>query len=362
MRDTTVDKSKDRRRKGGTWIEFREFKEQVDFLTVLQHYGAEGNVRGDRFQCRCPLPTHQGQRRSPSFSANLTKKIFQCFSCGAKGDLIAFVAIAEGLDPQRGDDLRKAALLIKEKFGGPNNHQAKAMQAEPKPKPVAQNNTGQVWNTRPAIVNAPLDFRLQGLDSEHPYLKERGFTPKTIAHFGLGYCARGLMQGRIAIPLHDRRGRLVGYAGRLVDETKIGPAAPKYLFPGAREREGKVHRFHKSLFLYHGFHLTAPVSDLIVVEGFASVWWLWQCGFPDVAALMGASCGDRQAALIVRAVKPGGRVWLMPDGDEAGKRCAESVMVKVASHRSVRWVRLKEDQQPTNFKPHDLRALVKFDP
>ena len=76
-----------------------------------------------------------------------------------------------------------------------------------------------------------LNFELQGLDPSHAYLKERGFTTETIAYFGLGYCSRGLMQGRIAIPLHDEHGLLVGYAGRLVDDREIDEDNPKYRFP-----------------------------------------------------------------------------------------------------------------------------------
>jgi len=60
-----------------------------------------------------------------------------------------------------------------------------------------------------AIVNPPLDFELKGLDAEHPYLTCRGFAPETIGHFGLGVCLRGLLKGRVAVPLHDNAGRLI---------------------------------------------------------------------------------------------------------------------------------------------------------
>lgn len=56
-----------------------------------------------------------------------------------------------------------------------------------------------------AVVNAPMDFELKGLDQAHPYLRSRGFTPETIAHFGLGYCSRGSLKGRVAIPLQEPR-------------------------------------------------------------------------------------------------------------------------------------------------------------
>jgi hypothetical protein len=41
-------------------------------------------------------------------------------------------------------------------------------------------------SARPVVVvNAPLDFTLKALDAEHPYLKARGLTSDSIAHFRL---------------------------------------------------------------------------------------------------------------------------------------------------------------------------------
>jgi hypothetical protein len=77
-------------------------------------------------------------------------------------------------------------------------------------------------------------------------------------------------------------GALVGYAGRVVDDAAITEDNPRYRFPGARERDGKVFEFRKTLFLYNGFQLKAPIDDLIVVEGFTGVWWLHQNGFPRI--------------------------------------------------------------------------------
>jgi len=117
-------------------------------------------------------------------------------------------------------------------------------------------------------VNAPLDFTLKMLDAEHPYLKQRGLTSKTISDFGLGYCSRGMMQGRIVIPLHNLQGELIGYAGRLVDDSKVNDEQPKYRFPGSRERNGVRYEFQKSQFLFNSHQINGPIDDLIIVEGF----------------------------------------------------------------------------------------------
>jgi DNA primase len=201
----------------------------------------------------------------------------------------------------------------------------------------------------PFLVNQPLDFELKDLDREHPYLPSRGFTPETIARFGIGFCRRGLLKGRVVIPLHDHEGKLVGYSGRVVDDAQISEDNPRYRFPGKRERDGKVFEFRKSLFLYNGFRFKAPLDDLLVVEGFPSVWWLIQNGLPNVVATMGADCSERQAELIVALVKPVGHVWIAPDGDKAGERQAQSLLTKIAPMRSVRWLKLEADKQPTDY-------------
>jgi DNA primase len=222
----------------------------------------------------------------------------------------------------------------------------------------ADTNAEQATACR-TLVNMPLNFQLQGLDASHPYLKERGFTEQTIAHFGLGYCARGLMQGRVAIPLHDEQGQLVGYAGRIVDDSLIDEDHPKYLFPSTREREGKRYEFRKSLLVYHDQGIPDNQPELIVVEGFASVWWLWQLGYRNVVALMGSDCSVEQAKLIIAKVPPQGRIYLLPDSDNAGHRCAQSMLYQLAAQRWVHWVKLGKDGQPTDCSANQLQSLLK---
>jgi DNA primase len=213
---------------------------------------------------------------------------------------------------------------------------------------------------RPVVVNQPLDFELKGLDAEHPYLLGRGFTPETIRHFGLGYCGRGLLKTRVAIPLHNVDGKLVGYAGRVVDDSTITDENPRYRFPGKREKDGTMFEFRKTLFLYNGYRIKAPVENLIVVEGFTGVWWLVQHGLPPVVATMGADCSETQAELIVSLVKPNGRVWIAPDGDKAGERHAQTLLTLISPYRFVRWVKMANDKQPTDFSMEQLKTSFKF--
>jgi len=248
-----------------TWIDFKGLRKKLDFEQVLRHYGVEVKRKGSQHQGFCPLPNHQGKKNSPSFSANLERGIFQCFGCGAKGNVLEFAAMMGKADPKDGAALHKVAGELQKRFcpeiGGATETKPPAKRLE-KIEPKSE---------LPVVVNAPLDFELKGLDRKHPYLLNRGFSQETIDHFGLGFCSRGLLKDRVAIPLHDHEGKLVGYAGRVVDDAAISEDNPRYRFPGKRERDRKLFEFRKTLFLYNGFRLKAPVDDLIVVEGFASL-------------------------------------------------------------------------------------------
>ncbi len=340
------------------WVNFKELREQLSFEAILRHYGVAIKMKGDQHHGFCPLPNHQGEKRSASFSANLKRGIFECFGCGAKGNLIDFAVFMEKLDPDKGEDVRTVALQLQKRFC-PALSQKPKDRAEPPAPAESKPKETEKQPELPLVVNAPLDFILKQLIPQHTYLSGRGFLPETIAHFGLGFCVKGLLAGRIAIPLHNQAGELVGYAGRLVDGAVVSEDNPKYRFPSERERKGVTYEFRKSLFLYNGHRITAPVDDLIVVEGFPSVWWLRQAGFSNVVALMGWSGSEEQSKLIVSLVKASGRVWVFSDGDEAGARCATSVLTQVAPLRFCRWVKLADDKQPTDFTPDELTTKLR---
>lgn len=338
------------------WVDFKALRGQLDFERVLRHYGVEVKRKGAQHHGYCPLPNHNGRRNSPSFSANLERGIFQCFGCGAKGNVLEFAALMTRLDPKDGTSLRKAAFRLRARFC-PELENSRETKRGTSQSPTSSNQPPETGQS--IIVNEPLDFKLKGLNASHPYLLNRSFTPGTIKHFGLGYCSRGFLEGRVAIPLHDHQSRLIGYAGRLVDDTAINEENPRYKFPGKRKVGDKIHEFRKTMFLYNGFRIKVPIEDLIVVEGFTSVWWLTQNGYANVVATMGADCSERQVELIVPLVKPEGIVWIMPDGDKAGERQAQSLLALLSPKRAVRWVKLEEGRQPTSYSQLFLRKLIK---
>jgi DNA primase len=344
------------------WISFKELRRELRFVDVLRHYKIDVKRRGDRVTAFCPLPGHpartDGTQRTSSLSIHLGRNIFQCFGCKASGNAVEFAARMEGFDPSNAEQFRTAALKVAEIFGINTGKGTTPSES----KKDAKTEAGSIEaSQKAAVINAPLNFALKDLDPDHPYLSERGFNSATIEYFGLGYCNRGLMKGRIAIPIHDPVGQLVAYGGRLIDDSKISDESPKYRLPGDRQHGGVLHQFRKSLLLYN-FHRirgsAGSVADLIVVEGFPSTWWLHQCNYPNVVALMGSDCSDEQAQLIVRLTRPHGIVWIMPDGNEAGRQCALSLLERISPHRLVRWICLSHDQQPTDLSSEELHQRL----
>src|SRR5689334_8790931 len=86
--------------------------------------------------------------------------------------------------------------------------------------------------------NRPLEFTLKGIDASHEYVAKRGIRAETARAFGVGFFpGKGSMLGRVVIPIHNREGTLVAYAGRSIDG-----AEPKYKLPAG---------FHKSIELFN---------------------------------------------------------------------------------------------------------------
>ena len=350
-----------------TWISFKQLREKIRIADLLRHYNVELKVRGEKATGLCPLPTHpmrtDGKKRSPSFSVHLTKGIWHCFGCSTSGNALDLAARLQGLNPDDPAQLRRAALKLTEIFDvSCENSDSPAKKATTVARPEHPAPPPQSAIAVPGVrvlVNEPIDFELKNLDPQHPYLVERGLHPETVSHFGLGFCSRGMMKDRIAIPIHNPIGQLVGYAGRLVDDAKIDSDHPRYLFPGQRRREDVLHEFRKSMLVYNLHRVTKRADDLIVVEGFASVWWLHQQGFVDVVALMGSSCSSEQAKMISEHMSEDARIWLMPDGNNAGAQLASQSLPLLAVYRFSRLIQLNVGRQPTDYTRDELCQLLR---
>lgn len=298
------------------WVDFKKVKENVRFESVLNHYGVKlKSTKGVELLSHCPF--HED--KNPSLQVNTQKRLFYCHGCGAKGNVLDFVSQKETVS------IREAALLLSEWFG--KNSQEETIAPEP-----------------PEETNRPLTFTLK-LEQDHPYLKERGLDTQVVNFFGLGYCKRGLMKTRIAIPIHDEEGKLVAYAGRWAGE-ELPQGENKYMLP---------HGFKKSHVLFN-LHRVTGVKVLVIVEGYWSVFRLHQLGIPAVA-LMGRTLSQAQEALLIASKVS--HLILMLDGDDPGREAQDKILPIVARRFFVNSVSLPTGKQPDTVDERLLSQLLK---
>lgn len=325
------------------WVDYQELKERVSFRELLAHYGLLEDMKekGDSISGACPI--HKGDNAT-SFRVTPSKGLYHCFSCDAGGNVIDFVATMEEIE------FREAAIKLSEIF----NIESKRPKGSKKKKPAAS-SASEPEPPAPAEqpINKPLSFSLSQLDTSYPYLADRGLSEEEIEIFGLGFCNRGIMKGRIAIPIHNAKGELVAYAGRFPGEppSDSEETIPKYKFPEGFHKSLELWNLHRVLELRHHKILT-------IVEGFFDAIRLHRFGV-KVVATMGSSLSERQAELVVETVGSHGRVDVVFDNDEAGRKGSEKVIALLAPLVYVKSVGLpKEDQQPEDLSDDEIKELL----
>jgi DNA primase len=302
------------------WVDYSEVKSRVTIEQVLRSYRVDWLRRSGAQQYRGRCPIHQGQGQE-AFHANFGQNVFHCFACGAGGNVLDLVAAMEGCS------IREAALRLRvaQVSGG-------AVTSQPRQRQLV---------TKKRIINAPpLSFSLS-LDRRHSYLARRGMDAATADRFGVGYYGGGgLMSGRIAIPIHDERGRLVAYCGRTIDG-----ATPRY-------RQAFRSRACCSTIIEL---LPVGSNRLIVVEGFFDCMRVHQAGFPCVVALMGARLSRMQRALVTDRFSS---VVLLLDGDPTGRRATAQIASDLAPALTVTTIMLPAGQQPDQMQADQIQDVL----
>jgi DNA primase len=306
-----------------TWVDFAAVKQSVPLAPLLRRYRVKLRRSGrDQYRGRCPI--HGGEGRD-AFHANLTRNIFHCFSCGAGGSVLDFVAAMEGCS------LREAALRLHEMAGAIDTTAA----------PAACPKQLVTRKSKPPLV--PLGFTLRAVDPAHPYSAARGISLATAEQFGIGfYRGAGMFRGRLVIPIHNERGELVAYCGRTLDGTQ-----PRYRFPAGFPKAEILFNLHRAA--------AAGQQAVVVVEGFFDCLKLHQAGVPAVVALMGAALSDSQQRALLEHFQ---HVVLMLDGDHAG-RCASATLAhRLRPHASVRVIHLPDQVQPDQLSTEAIRGIL----
>ena len=195
----------------------------------------------------------------------------------------------------------------------------------------------------------PLKFRLDKLDREHPYLITRGLSLETIVDFGIGYCAKGMMAERIAIPIHNPAGNVVAYCGRWPGDPPAD--TPKYKLPQG---------FKKSLELFNLDRAVKEAADKpwIIVEGFFDCMRLHQFGWRKVVALLGSTMSPAQEELIRKHTDRHSHVIVMLDEDEAGQIGREDIATRLSKFCFVKVHSFDQpDMQPEHLTADKVQSL-----
>jgi DNA primase len=334
------------------FVDFRDIRSRITMEQVLEHYGVLGTFKRSGHNLSGPCPIHKGSNPT-QFRVETQKNIWHCFSeCKCGGNALDFIGKMDNIS------IHDAALKACEWFGIPLDEvktSGKAAELEEHPPAAAARPKAQ---SKPAhkpednAPNPPLKFKLDKLQREHPYLtQERGLTQETVIDFGLGYFTgdKGLMVGRVVIPIHNVKGEVVAYVGRW-------PGVP----PEDTEKYKLPPKFNK---LSEVFNLDRAIKEpadkpLVIVEGFFSVIKLHQLGWRKVVALMGWFMSPTQEELIRRHVKAS-HIIVMLDENEAGQEAREIIAGRLSKFAFVKIHVFDEpEMQPENLSAEEAQRIL----
>ncbi|MGE0120145.1 MAG: DNA primase [Dongiaceae bacterium] len=341
-----------------------------DFVDELRDRLSIASVVGGRVRLQKRGRDHLGlcpfhKEKTPSFTVSEEKGFFHCFGCGAHGDVVGFVMRSDNLSfPEAVERLAREV----------------GMQV-PATSPEERQREERRATLHSALEAAAAWFEAQlrggagraGLD----YFKRRGLQDDTIARFRLGYApdartalkdalgkagiSEALMleaglvirpedgrpaydrfRGRVMFPITDRRGRVIAFGGRILDQGE-----PKYL------NSPETPLFHKGRTLY-GLAQAARGAraggEVVVCEGYMDVIALAEAGFAGAVAPLGTALTEGQIAELWRlAPEP----VLCFDGDAAGQRAAaravERALPLLQPGKSLRFALLPPGDDPDSL-------------
>ncbi len=294
--------------------------------------------------------------KTPSFHVSADKQLYHCFGCGEGGTVINFIMKAENLDfvdalkflaqranialpePEQSPQMQKH-LRKKQRMLSANTFAAKFFYNTLVKDPNAQKGRDYVISRalQPKTVTSfGIGYAPENGDLLMKHLEELGYTKQELFDFGLVVAKNNRyvdkFRGRVMFPIIDVRGNVIGFGGRILDDTK-----PKYL----NSPETEV--FNKRLNLYAlNYAKNAKENNLILVEGFLDVISLHQAGVNNAVATLGTSLTPEQVQLIKRYTN---EVLICYDTDEAGVKAtlraidlfaASNVRVKILSLTGVK--------------------------
>ncbi|HEX6093972.1 MAG TPA: DNA primase, partial [Dongiaceae bacterium] len=341
-----------------------------EFVEELRNRLSISSVVGRRVRLQKRGREHTGlcpfhNEKTPSFTVNEDKAFYHCFGCGAHGDVVGFVMRSEGLPfPEAVERLAREAGMEVPVSSPEERRKAEkqatlhgALEAAAKWfETMLRGNVGRPgmeYFKRRGLRDETIDrFRLGFAPDDRnallEALKKQGMSDDLLIEAGLaklpddGRNAFGYFRGRVMFPITDRRGRVIAFGGRILDQGE-----PKYL------NSPETPLFHKGRVLYGLAQAQAAArekSEVIVCEGYMDVIALAEAGIGGAVAPLGTALTEDQILELWRlAPEP----ILCFDGDAAGQRAAaraiERALPLLSPGKSLRFAILPPGDDPDSL-------------
>ncbi len=184
------------------------------------------------------------------------------------------------------------------------------------------------FNYQPAKVEketlkTPTTFSSKNLDfimPEYKYWNDRGVSTPTLKSFQSGTMKSGKMEGRYVFPIFDRDDKIVGMAGRALDNEK----KPKWKLVG-----------EKKLWAYP-LKLNLPIlqkeKKIILVESIGDMLALWEAGIKNTIVTFGLKVTAKIKQMLI-AIRPNTiHIAFNNDANRAGNEGANKAYAELSKH------------------------------
>jgi DNA primase len=290
----------------------KDVQRQCVVKKILDYYEIKYQVRtgkhGEEYVTNCIFhETLRGKPDThPSLSINSDKKLYNCWSCPAKGNIFQFVMQCELLYSEKKSCSFHEALL---KICEICNIEVDGLFKLDKNKfnedlDVEEINTDDLLYTSEVFNEEVLKkFYLK----THTYFINRGYKPETLKYFEMGFGVKGTDKDRCIFPVRNITGGLVGWSGRAVKKNM----KPKWLHQ-------PDDRFYTSLNLFNidkALPYIIKTGKVYVVESIGNCMRMYEAGFKNTVALLGSKMSNVQAEMLLEYAD---EIYLLLDPDEAG--------------------------------------------
>lgn len=326
-----------------------EIRSKVNIVDLISEY-VPLTKKGQYYWGICPFHND----KNPSMSVDEKRQTYTCWSCHNSGNVFNFVEQIENISFR--DALKKLAdrvgITLEGYTGTFNSKYNKYYEIYELTAKYYQ----LMINTDRG--KAAIDYlNKRGIDSETikefgiglalddkdklvKYLKEKKYDINTLNDLGLANNDIDTFINRIMFPLDDRNGRIVGFSGRIYDNSKMS----KYM----NTKETPIFKKGTCLYHYNASKEHVRLSKyVIVMEGFMDVIRASTIGIKNTVALMGTALTEDQISLIK---KLSSNVYLCLDGDTPGQDAdLHNGELLEKAGLNVKVVCLTDDEDPDSF-------------